>query len=186
MNEISEPGGGAEEAGDQEIPSVIVLREWADKYGVDDDPYVMGLLEEIPLEQNLSMWAGLNPFDHLPYPPFEKINRKLLNWFSLIRNALVFVPVAITWLALSRAIGEFQNASPGSNFIRFWESGQAGEAQLSSLWRLSNVAVVDFALIFLVILFTVAIGFFGDRYQRSEADEREKIDKERARSNFPR
>jgi len=179
MNESIGPNGRVEETGDQENSSVILLRKWADKYDVDDDPYVAGLLEDMPSEQNLSMWAERNPFDHLPYPPVEKIIRKLLNWVSLIRNALVFVPVAITWLALSRAIGEFQSAPPGTNFIRFWESGRAGGAELFSIWRLSNVAVIDFALISLVILLTVVIGFLSDKSERRESTEREQIDKER-------
>jgi len=173
----------AEGTEEQKNFSVHELTEWARIHQLDNDPYVKGLIKDIPNEENFSMWAERNPLEYLPYPSLKRPFESLLNWISVIRNALVFLPVAITWLALSRAISSYQDISQSSkpDFISFWETGVAdgSSVELFSLFRLSNVAVIDFFLILVIVVMTLAHGVLFNRSSKEEESQRATSDRER-------
>ena len=86
----------------------------------------------------------------------------------MARNALVFVPVALTWYAIARAISAYRSlVSEGTglankSFLYLWETGMGG--RLGFFERLSNIAVIDVAVILTVIALTIV----GDRSRRIE------------------
>ena len=81
------------------------LAAWGDEYGLANDPYVSTLTQAIDSRDNLTAFATSDPHDLLPHPepragePIARIARIL----TILRNVLVFLPVAITWLSISRA-----------------------------------------------------------------------------------
>jgi hypothetical protein len=122
---------------------------------------VSGLLDSLETDENLEVWASLDPLDYLPTPSdksnelFQRINLGL----TIVRNALVFLPVAITWFAISKASSAFaiytaNNTLTVSNFLDFWENGYG---VLSKEWSLSRVATLDFQIIIVIILMTISV-----------------------------
>jgi len=78
---------------------------------------------------------------------------------AIVRNALVFLPVALTWFAISKATSAFATYTANNtlsvvNFLDFWENGYG---VLSRSWALSNVATFDFEIILLIITLTILI-----------------------------
>jgi hypothetical protein len=102
----------------------------------------------------------------LEYLPHAQVDtHKRLHLFSLImsvvRNSLVFLPVALTWFAISKATSAFatytaDNSLSVVNFLDFWENGYG---VLAEEWSLSHVATLDFQIILGIIGLTIAITF---------------------------
>ena len=142
-------------------PLLNLLNSWSNQHKVQDDPYVSGLRGALEAEENLDVWASLDPLDYLPTPSdksndvFLRINLGL----TIVRNALVFLPVALTWYAISKASAAFavytsNNTLTVSNFLDFWENGYG---VLSKEWSLSHIATLDFQIIMVIIAMTIAI-----------------------------
>ena len=139
------------------------LQSWATLYSVQSDPYVSGLTAAVAARKNLPMWASLDPLEYLPHAQVD--THKRLHLISLImsvlRNSLVFLPVALTWYAISKATSAFatytaDNSLSVVNFLDFWENGYG---VLDEKWALSHVATLDFQIILGIILLTIAITF---------------------------
>lgn len=147
------------------------LAAWASENGVSDDPYVANLILDLEERKNLSMWASLNPLEYLPQAEHTN-NEKLARYGSLIsafRNVLVFAPVALTWIAISKATTAFakyisHNSTVITNFLDFWQNGYG---VLPTFWRIGEVALVDFLLIVLIIVLTLVASIIEERVQRT-------------------
>ena len=144
----------------------VALDSWAAQWAVADDPYVQGLSRAIDEHRNITMWAALDPSEHLPDP--EPKNGRLFGQLSqllgFLRNVLVFVPVAITWWAISEAtaaFGQYTTNHPGEevNFLNFWQDGY-GLLEEKLLWvigpKIQEIALMDFAIIAAVVALTMA------------------------------
>ena len=149
------------------------LTSWKSLHKIEDDPYVEGLITALENDQELEIWATLNPLEYLPYAQpvtNERLQRGLFA-LTLLRNALVFSPVALTWLAISKATAAFSaytadNSLTVVNFLEFWENGYG---VLSKNWSLSAVATLDFQIILVIIGLTVFLGVFERRAKNSTA-----------------
>jgi hypothetical protein len=139
------------------------ITSWTDRHdlSIEDDPYLEGLVSAVIRRDDLTMWASLSPFDHLP-----KVSRlrhasaiweRVSSFVFVLRNVLVFVPVALTWLAISRAVDAFGTATEAlrgegqdttANFLDFWQSSDAW-------WRIGHIAFYDFILISAIVLLTL-------------------------------
>jgi methyl-accepting chemotaxis protein len=166
------------------------FKEWAEKWSVTEVPYVAGLLKDLPEDRHMTMWASRDPFEYLPDPEPKRsllINR-LARRLTLFRNLLVFVPVALTWMAISKATNAFAEYSdtlgPGetSNFLHFWQAGGPLGAHLSGHWRIGFIAATDAVIIAMIITATLIVsllhtaGAKADKAERLEADtEREQL-----------
>jgi hypothetical protein len=176
-------------AGVKRIPDHQVLanslQSWAEQYELGDDPYVSGLSAAVANRKNLPMWASLNPLEYLPHAKVR--SNPQLHLFTLImtiaRNALVFLPVALTWYAISKATNAFavytaNNTLQVVNFLDFWENGYG---VLSKKWSLSAVATLDFLIILLIIFLTISITLVEKRTKRLRAMEISELDEDRVR-----
>jgi len=157
------------------------VRDWGRTYGVADDPYVTTLADTIDRRGNLTAFATTNPLDLLPVPAAKSGTAfsSVARFFTVVRNVLVFAPVLLTWLAISRAteafgryteeLREFQSqvetggAAIQANFLEFWQSGGEGLAlpefePLGRFWRLTDVAELDAIIIVAVIALTFVAG----------------------------
>jgi hypothetical protein len=163
-------------ASDKKIPphQILVnsLQSWATLYNVQSDPYISGLTAAVAARKNLPMWASLEPLEYLPHAQIN--THKRLHLLSLImsvlRNSLVFLPVALTWYAISKATSAFalytaDNSLSVVNFLDFWENGYG---VLAEEWSLSHVATLDFQIILGIIGLTIAITFLDRSLKNSK------------------
>jgi len=156
------------------IASVISeLQEWARDNQVEDDPYIVGLSEAVAQRNDLGMWASIDPLQVLPEPHVSNffVNR-LVQWLTVIRNVLVFLPVAITWMAISKATTAYKTWEPvgkkvgdtttvaDKNFLDFWSNGYG---KLSKFWTIPDIGKFDFGIIAAIILLALLINFLDTR-----------------------
>lgn len=153
---------------------------WANENNVKEDPYIRAITESLLTRKGWPKFATLNPFDLLPHADTrENSGLKRLSFFvTLARNILVFVPVALTWSAVSHATSAFaiyvsRNTGSVANFLEFWQNGFH---ILSREWVISYIATLDFLLISMVIALTIIVSFIDrrishlDRIQMAKAD----------------
>ena len=160
------------------------LRGWMLIRNVKSDPFLKNLIESLETGKNLHIWAELNPLEYLPHPDASGHLRKqsLVRIFTIIRNVLVFAPVALTWAAVSEATTAFanytaENANAVANFLDFWQNGYG---YLASHWKIGHVAQLDFVIIMVVIGLTLYVSFASHRVNSSRVLEERKLDQERA------
>ena len=159
------------------------LQSWAQQYGLLEDPYVSGLSNAVENRKNLPMWASLNPLEYLPHASAEinKSLKQVVLIITIVRNALVFLPVALTWFAISKATSAFavytaSNTLAVVNFLDFWENGYG---VLDKKWSLSHVATLDFQIILFIIVLTIAITLLDKRIRDSHNQAVAALDEDR-------
>jgi hypothetical protein len=160
------------------------LEAWGNKYGQSEDGYVSGLIAALRENKNLHIWATFNPVDYLPIPLLAN-GSKLAGWVRLLtvlRNVLVFAPVALTWIAVGEATKGFQeyiqtNTTGVANFLDFWQNGYD---ILPSEYRISHVAELDAILILLVIALTLVVSILGQKATKQTSGTEAFADRERA------
>jgi hypothetical protein len=156
---------------------------WAYKYQVSRDPYTNGLSNSLREKKNLQIWAAMNPVEYLPQPEITE-GIAIARWvrlLTLIRNVLVFAPVALTWAAVGQATSAFsryvdENGADVVNFLDFWENGYG---YLGTEWQISKVAFLDFLIILGVIILTLIASVFGKRASELQAKFDQQIERER-------
>jgi hypothetical protein len=144
---------------------------------------VQSLLQDFADEDNLAIWASMDPFEYLPQP-YPTVGNKFFNWakqVANIRNVLVFIPVAITWEAVSKATEAFAkfveaNNATTVNFLEFWQNGYD---VLPAFWTISRIASLDFAIILGVIALSLASTYFNTRGSKINKVEVNQLEAER-------
>jgi len=125
----------------------------------------------------------MDPFEYLPQP-HPTLGSSMFSWAKTaanIRNVLVFVPVAITWEAVSKATVAFAkfvetNNATTVNFLEFWQNGYD---VLDKFWTIGNVASLDFVIILGVIALSLISTFFNTRGSAINKGEIAQIEAER-------
>jgi hypothetical protein len=160
------------------------LERWATFRGVTTDPYLRNLIQALHDRKNLHVWAEIKPLDFMPHPTSMLQGRQsnLVRIFTILRNVLVFAPVALTWAAVSAATNGFaaytkENGSSVVNFLDFWQNGYGF---LANHWKIGEVARLDFLLVLVVIALTLYVSFAGHKAHTMRVNEEAEIDKERA------
>ena len=161
------------------------LQSWAQQHDLLEDPYISGLSNAVTNRKNLPMWASLNPLEYLPHAPASVGNalKRVVLYITIIRNALVFLPVALTWYAISKATSAFavytaDNTLAVVNFLDFWENGYG---VLAEEWSLSHIATLDFQIIMVIIVLTIAITLLDKRIRDQYDSYVAELDEERMR-----
>lgn len=159
------------------------ISAWIARHNLQNDPYLNGLLGAIQEKKDLHIWAELEPTEYLPHPETEAggPTERLVRMLTVIRNVLVFAPVALTWAAVGEATTGFSkyieaNGADVVNFLDFWQNGYG---ILSEKWRIGTVARLDFIIVMIVILLTLYVsrgGYKGELLRRTAEDV---IDRER-------
>jgi len=145
------------------------------------DPSTAAALQDLAgaVEGNAAMaewaYADLNHvFDaeHIAQELTPPTWRSALSGLDLIRNVLVLVPLAITWIGIALAVNAYSallTAEPeqaSQSFIYLWQSGFGGR----TWFTLERVAIADGTLLFLFFLVTViyhiASGMLRQRHER--------------------
>jgi hypothetical protein len=159
------------------------ITSWITRHNIKNDPYLEGLRAAIESKKDLHIWAELDPNDYLPHPittaAFAKA--RLVRIFTVIRNVLVFAPVALTWAAVSAATSGFSeyiknNGADVVNFLDFWQNGYG---ILGNEWKIGNVARLDFMIVVIVIALTLYVSQVGHTVEEIKNSAEDAIDSER-------
>jgi predicted nucleic acid-binding Zn-ribbon protein len=159
------------------------LSTWATQRGLLEDPFVLSLIKDLNEDRNLGFWVDQDPIQFLPEVESSNgINfMKLAKTLGLIRNMLVFLPVALTWKAVSDATAGFakfvsvNNATP-VNFLEFWQNGYG---YLNKFWTIGSIAEIDFIIILLVILITLLSNILQSNGQKVNELTLDQLEKEK-------
>ena len=162
---------------------IAEIKEWAIANHCQDDALVLGLIADLESGQDLDAWASLNSLEILPaveYKAGDKLVR-ITNLVAIARNILVFVPVALTWIAVSKATTAFEQytaANPTAvvNFLEFWQNGYG---LLSKDWVIGHVAFLAGAIIAVVIALSMTVSVLELRHKKSMRTTVAALDKER-------
>lgn len=159
------------------------LRTWAERNKSSEDGIVKQLLADLSTGSDLDAWSELDVLEILPEAVHHSAAKRAAtaNYLTIIRNIMVFVPVALTWMAVSKATTAFAeytsaNADSVVNFLEFWQNGYG---ILASEWTIGRVAFLDFAIILLVIALTLIVSFMHAREEREHKTIGAQLDNER-------
>lgn len=159
------------------------LDAWVEKYKLAKDPYLPNLISALRERASLHIWAELNPIDYLPHPESYAAQSRfnVIRLLTVIRNVLVFAPVALTWAAVAAATNAFaiylrEEDAQVVNFLDFWQDGYG---VLEEHWRIGFVAQLDFLLVLAVIALTLYISFEGHKITQLRQNREMAIDSER-------
>jgi hypothetical protein len=152
--------------------AISELKKWADQWEVQSDPYIKGLDEAVAANSDLGMWSSLDPTQLLPEMPNQTtVFHRAGNILAILRNVLVFLPVAITWQAISEATKAYTTWFPAAdptntqtekNFLDFWANGYG---VLNERFTLPHIGMLDFWIIIFIIaisLLSTALVSRGD------------------------
>lgn len=157
------------------------LQRWATENQHLGNPYVEGMLAALQNRENLAYWASLNPNDFLPFSRSHSSLRRLSNTLALIRNILIFIPVALTWTAVGEATTAFQtynetNSNSVSNFLDFWQNGYG---VLNEFWKIGHIATLDAIIISVLIGLILIIHFLNQKIAIDERRSKQVLDNRR-------
>jgi hypothetical protein len=122
-------------------------------------------VEDLRNNQNTSEWSKVNVEQIMPFK--SETPRLLL----VVRAGAMFLPILLTWLALSQVIGPFslylQNQQASANFLWFWQQNPGHS--FAEVWKLSHVALTDAAILaFLTVLAMRITWWETSRAEQSE------------------
>ena len=122
-------------------------------------------VEDLRNNEKTREWSKVNVEQILPFK--TETPRLLL----VVRAGAMFLPILLTWLALSQVIGPFtlylQNQQASANFLWFWQQNPGNS--FSGHWKLSHIALTDAALLaFLTVLVMRITWWETSRTERNE------------------
>ena len=140
----------------------LTITKQTDSLGASASMFV----DDLRNHRNQREWSKVNVEQILP---FRSETPRLL---MVIRAGAMFLPILLTWLALSQVIGPFslylQNQQASANFLWFWQQNP-GES-FASIWGLSHVALTDAAVLaFLTVLAMRITWWETSRAERTES-----------------
>lgn len=166
----------------QAISALKNFDNWINYYKFANDPIVHKLRSDLEKNVNLSFWAEKNLDTVLPQKKISpNSNLRLGKTLANLRNLLVFIPVALTWLAVSKATSGFakfidDNNGTTANFLQFWQNGYG---YLDDSWKIGHIAFLDFLIIVGVILVSIASTSLTNIGRKSMNEETLKFDFEK-------
>ncbi|CAB4627276.1 unannotated protein [freshwater metagenome] len=168
--------------------AVAEMNNWAQQWDVTTDPFVKGLNEAIQQNSDLGMWSSLDPTQLLPDMPDQTtIFHRIGSGLALLRNVLVFLPVAITWQAIAKATeaystwnGEAPDTGQGEvlqkNFLDFWANGYG---ILDNKYTLPHIGILDFWIIIAIIVISLTASGLTARGDKANESLRQIFESER-------
>jgi hypothetical protein len=168
--------------------AVAEMNTWAKEWEVTSDPFVKGLNEAIQQNSDLGMWSSLDPTQLLPEMPDQTtIFHRVGNVLALLRNVLVFLPVAITWEAIAKATDAYSSWNGESsitgqdgvlqkNFLDFWANGYG---VLENRFTIPHIGILDFWIIIGIIAISLVSSALIGRGDKANEQLRQEFENER-------
>lgn len=133
----------------------------------DDDAIAQAMMAEPFAVLTLFDNKNANATDHANEVKLIAQLRQRAAFLDGLRNAMVFLPLLVTWLGISASMSAYydlitaQPALADQSFIYLWEGGFGGRTTLT----LSTIAFLDGILLVIIFIITIA----ADRvYRRAE------------------
>lgn len=128
-------------------------------------PAAREFVEDVRNDANIKKWSRVNVEQILPFK--SETPRLLL----VVRAGALFLPILLTWLALSQVIGPFalflQNQQASANFLWFWQTNPGDT--FANVWELGHVALTDAAVLAFLTVLAMRISWWEtSRAERSE------------------
>lgn len=159
------------------------IYRWISAHNLQSDPYLNNLARAIESKKDLHIFAEMDPMEYLPHPDSQvgEAAARLVRILTVVRNVLVFAPVALTWAAVSAATTGFSqyikdNGADVVNFLDFWQNGYD---ILAEEWKIGNVARLDFIIVVIVIVLTLYVSQAGHKVRSLRRATEDAIDRER-------
>ena len=186
-DELETPDVGV--AVDEQPGDETSLPDRLDSWAEESDPASAAVARRLSTDmregRNLDEWSRIDLVSRLRAATSRR-RSSVARTLTLVRNVVVFAPIAFTWLAISQASSTYGDFSEGltareaqRTFLYWWQQGMDG--QLPAHFRLAAVAVVDVLLILLVIGLTIAAQIVDNRdeeFERVESQDRELVTSE--------
>ncbi len=91
----------------------------------------------------------------------QKVTDRMIAWIEWARNALIFLPLVVSWYYISQAVAAYSKLINAESdqirtpFLYLWQQGFNG--RLAWWQTLSWMALIDFFILFLVLALTVIV-----------------------------
>jgi len=149
------------------------LRDWIDRSKPENHLILDRLEHDIREDVRLENWSAFALEDLMRPPRYSEVNSrwsKIGDYVVLVRNTLLFIPVLITWYALSEASASYntyleltknsivtQSNSSGApdTFLQIWS-----KQSMVGYWTLEHVAFWDAVVILFLVALTIAEWYF--------------------------
>ena len=159
------------------------LRDWIDRSKPENHLILDRLEHDIREDVRLENWAAFALEDLMRPPRYSEVNSrwsKIGDYVVLVRNTLLFVPVLITWYALSEASGSYNryldqiqdsiltgSTSSGSpdTFLQIWS-----QQSIVGYWTLEHVALWDAIVILFLVGLTITEWYFRRKAKLAAAN----------------
>jgi len=152
-------------------PLEATIYDWAQANGYSENAMISLLASATRDGSNLAFWGSVNMLDALPPAQYQgrRSSLRLATLLTTIRNVMIFLPVALTWAAISVATSAFgtfssQNQATTVNFLAFWQNGYG---YLADFWHIDEVARFDTIIVVVIILLTLAIARLNNANDRA-------------------
>ena len=119
IDEVFETEDAVAASESERLDTAKKLRDWIDRSKPENHLILDRLEHDIREDVRLENWSAFALEDLMRPPRYSEVNSrwsKIGDYVVLVRNTLLFIPVLITWYALSRASGSY-NSYLDSNFI---------------------------------------------------------------------
>ena len=149
------------------------LRDWIDRSKPENHLILDRLEHDIREDVRLENWSAFALEDLMRPPRYSEVNSrwsKIGDYVVLVRNTLLFIPVLITWYALSEASASYnsyleltknsivtQSNSSGApdTFLQIWS-----KQSMVGYWTLEHVAFWDAVVILFLVALTITEWYF--------------------------
>jgi prefoldin subunit 5 len=129
----------------------FLIRQWltSTKQGAPEGE-LLNFVNDLENAQNVGVWAGVN-YERII--PFKNVISAPVRLLLIFRNALIFLPIVVTWFAIERAANSW--TEQGTNFLQHWQN-------MDGFFSFKYVAWFDSGVIAVLVILTVLTGFLEE------------------------
>lgn len=173
IDEISTSEEATSASESERLETAKKLRDWIDRSKPENHLILDRLEHDIREDVRLENWSAFALEDLMRPPRYSEVNSrwsKIGDYVVLVRNTLLFIPVLITWYALSEASSSYnsyleltknsivtQSNSSGTpdTFLQIWS-----KQSIVGYWTLEHVAFWDAVVILMLVALTITEWYF--------------------------
>lgn len=132
---------------------------WASGAGTSRHPFIREFLSGLRNRSGLTFWASVDLDQEFPEPVVGRGGSAVARWLLRLRNIAVFMPVGLTWWAISRVSEDFVEFSADlraqggeANFLEYWGSYPDEFFRIYDIARLGAGIIAGIILLTLIAL----------------------------------
>ena len=152
---------------------------WAASAGNSGHPFIREFLSGLRNRSSLTFWASVDLEEEFPEPVVGGIASSVARWMLRLRNIAVFMPVGLTWWAISRVSEDFvgfaaeqQEQGLDANFLQYW--GNYPD-EFFRIYDIARIGALIIGGIILMTLLALIIDSWVDRVKDKAFDRRAQV-----------